>query len=65
MLDLFFYESQGNKSAPQVSEKFRSTSLMNIPLFQLEKELYMESNVEKNDVKISNLEKKLALSDAT
>ena len=53
MLDLFFYESQGNKSAPQVSEKFRSTSLMNIPLFQLEKELYMESNVEKNDVKIS------------
>ena len=36
-----------------------------VPLFQLEKELYLESNLEKNDVLISPLERKIALQSAT
>ena len=58
MLDLFFNNDPlGSKSAPLISEKFRNTSLEHIPLFQLDKELYMESNLEKSDAKLTMAEK--------
>jgi hypothetical protein len=48
MLDLFFNpDPQGNKLAPQISDRFRNSILEIIPLFILEKEFYMKSNLEK------------------
>lgn len=65
MLDLFFNpDIQGNKLAPQISEKFRATTLEQIPFFIIEKELYMKTNLEKQDAKISLIEKKGALNEA-
>jgi hypothetical protein len=65
LLDLFFYpDISGNKQAPQISEKFRNSSLEQIPFFTLEKEFYMKSNLEKQDAKISNIERKGVLNEA-
>lgn len=36
-----------------------------IPLFQVEKEMYMESNLEMGDIRLGNLERKIAIQEAT
>lgn len=60
MLELFF--NSGDKA---LAETFRGTSLELIPLFQLDKELYMNCTPEKADFKMSPLEKKTILADST
>jgi hypothetical protein len=56
-LDIFLNDFS-NKQTQQISEKFRNETLAIIPLFQIEKELYLESNLEKNDVAVSMIERK-------
>lgn len=65
MLEVFQYGSQGNKDKPTITEKFRSQTLSQIPLFILDKDLYMHFNLEKAEFKMSPLERKQILSDAT
>jgi hypothetical protein len=65
MLDIFYYGYPGNKEKPQITEKFRVTSLQQVPLFVVDKEFYMQSNLEKNEFKLSQLEKKLMYNEAT
>lgn len=48
-----------------MSEKFRALSLENqVPYFVLDKELYIQSNIDKQDAKVSPNERKLAMQDA-
>jgi hypothetical protein len=65
MLDVFLYGYPGNKEKPHITDKLRNKILEKIPLFQLEKDLYMHSNLEKQEFKMSNLERKQILVDAT
>lgn len=64
-LDILFHGSQGNPQKPQLTEKFRGSSLESVPMFFVDKDLYIHSNLEKNEFKMSPLEKKTILSDAT
>ena len=64
-LDMFFSGYGGDKSKVEVTENYRCNSLTHIPLFILEKELYMNTNLEKNEFKMSVLEKKALLADSS
>lgn len=64
MLDVYL-NGDSSKSTSQLTEKFRNEAMQMIPLFQLDKELYMESNLEKNDVYLTFAEKKQAANSAT
>lgn len=44
-----------------MSQKFRDESLTNIPLIVIDKDLYIKTNLEKNDIVISSLERKAIL----
>jgi hypothetical protein len=65
-LDIFLHAYAGDKSNPQITECYRGTSLSYIPLFVLDRELYLSSTgAGKSEFKMSLLEKKGILADAT
>lgn len=48
-----------------ITEKYRNETLKTIPLFKIEKEFYLESNLEKTEVLMTIIEKKNIIRDAT
>ena len=63
LLDVFFNWDLSRPSP--LSTKFRNESLAKIPLFVFDKTLYIESNLQKADVRISEIERKNSISTAT
>lgn len=48
-----------------ISEKYRNETLKAIPLFKIDKEFYLESNLEKTEIFMTIIERKNILKDAT
>jgi len=60
-----FYEGEKVKNTDTASQKFKDKSLAKVPLFIMEKELYMGKNSKKVDVHISDIERKNVIQSAT